>query len=349
MSVVRGFQPAEPVWRRGLELSPDLVKLSDRRGLLPPAGGRHGYVETSPILGFMINRGIALCFIVMLLPLFLCISLALVVTQGTSIIYRGERLGRDKKVFHIYKFRTLDAKKAALVTRDRVLPEGTNIETPIGAWLRDSRLDELPQLFNVLNGSMVLFGPRPVRPEIASRLADEIENYDVRFSVTPGLVGFSQALMSHGTSKRLRARFNNRLCRRPVNHMANLVFVVRVGLAVLRKSATKVLEALRPDAAILKRGDRDAHYIVVGGMWHRVSLNGSNSIIIDGRIGGIAKGATFRLCRPMSRGLRSTEVRVKARRWTGRRTHLHVEPVSERSQYFFERYFTEKVVLTAFG
>jgi hypothetical protein len=175
----------------------------------------------------------------------LAISLALFVTQGSDIFYRGSRMGRDGRQFGILKFRTLDSARAKALTQADVLRNGSAVETPLGGFLRSTRLDELPQLFNVLLGDMNLVGPRPVRPELAAIYAQEIPNYDVRFAVKPGLMGWTQALMSHGASKHVRARLNFVTSRAPVYYPGELHLVVLVGSCVASTTLKRLFRAAR--------------------------------------------------------------------------------------------------------
>ena len=163
------------------------------------------------------NLALVVPLIVLTLPLFVVVAALLLLTQGRPIIYKGVRLGRHGKPFQIYKFCTL-LEGAEALTRDQVLPSRSNLETPLGRLLREGRLDELPQLFNILKGDMNFLGPRPVRAEIAKDLVETIANYELRFSVKPGLVGQTQALMTHRTPKRLRSLYNALLVRRTAHN-----------------------------------------------------------------------------------------------------------------------------------
>lgn len=147
------------------------------------------------------------------LPVVGAIYLILRLTQRSPFFYKGIRLGRNRKPFIIYKFRTL-ATCAERRTQGCVLPPQSGLETRIGKFLRVSRLDELPQLYNVLRGDMNFFGPRPVRRLIARQAQRTIAHYDRRFAVKPGLVGYAQLFMTHRTPKALRARLNAHFCKR---------------------------------------------------------------------------------------------------------------------------------------
>lgn len=204
-----------------------------------------GYVPRSLTVHRIYNLVIGLALFIMVLPLFTAISLALLATQGREIFYAGARFGRDRRIFHILKFRSLDSKRAAELTRNGVLPEGSGVETPLGGLLRATRLDELPQLLNVIRGDMNLVGPRPVRPEIAEIYATEISNYNFRFRVKPGLLGHTQAFMSHSTSKHIRARYNSIVCGQPVCYRNEVGLIGVVGLCVLLRSVAQTTSALR--------------------------------------------------------------------------------------------------------
>jgi len=204
-----------------------------------------GFIPRNETFHRIYNLTLSVGLFLFILPLFLIIATALLVTQGRSIFYFGPRLGRNRKLFHVIKFRTLDNEKAKVITKGGVLPPGTGIETPLGGFLRDTRLDELPQLLNVIFGDMNLCGPRPVRPEIAAIYRCEVPNYDDRFAVKPGLVGHTQAYMNHGVSKVIRGRYNALLVRSPVNYAREIAMIALVGLCVLTRGGSTTFRSLR--------------------------------------------------------------------------------------------------------
>jgi lipopolysaccharide/colanic/teichoic acid biosynthesis glycosyltransferase len=125
----------------------------------------------------------------------LLLSALLVRLSGRPVLYRGARVGRFGTTFCMYKFRTL--KPGAEQRLGRHLGEEltrlTDAElTRAGRWLRRSKLDELPQLWNVLCGDMSLVGPRPIRPTFFAELCEEIPAYWQRLVVRPGVTGFAQ-------------------------------------------------------------------------------------------------------------------------------------------------------------
>jgi putative colanic acid biosynthesis UDP-glucose lipid carrier transferase len=101
--------------------------------------------------------------LLLLSPVMLLVALGVKLGSRGPVFYRGQRVGKDERIFDIFKFRTLqvDAEKQIGA---RLLTEGDSVYTPIGKFLKKWKLDELPQLFNVLKGDMSLVGPRPVRP-----------------------------------------------------------------------------------------------------------------------------------------------------------------------------------------
>ncbi|MNX78228.1 UDP-N-acetylgalactosamine-undecaprenyl-phosphate N-acetylgalactosaminephosphotransferase [compost metagenome] len=148
------------------------------------------------------KRCLDLCFSLigcaLALPLFPFIAAAIYLGDRGPLIYSQERTGLNGRPFKVYKFRTMriDAEKDGAVwartNDDRV--------TAVGRFLRRSRLDELPQLWNILLGEMSLVGPRPERPEFVAELARAIPHYQCRHLVLPGLTGWAQVRFPYGAS-----------------------------------------------------------------------------------------------------------------------------------------------------
>ena len=142
-------------------------------------------------------------FLLLSLLLTVPIALAVVVTSGLPLFYRGERVGRGGGVFTMIKFRTLrrGAEQRLGPFLGPELVARTRAErTPIGGWLRATQLDEIPQFWNVLRGDMSLVGPRPIRPRFFEDLATELPAYWQRLVVRPGLTGFAQVRRGYETS-----------------------------------------------------------------------------------------------------------------------------------------------------
>lgn len=135
----------------------------------------------------------------MAVPVMLLTMIAIRVESRGPILYRQERVGLGGRPFNCLKFRSMrvDAEKDGVArwaqARDPRI-------TRVGNVIRKLRIDELPQLFNVLRGEMSLVGPRPERPAFVAQLKESIRFYDVRHSVKPGLTGWAQVRYSYGAS-----------------------------------------------------------------------------------------------------------------------------------------------------
>jgi lipopolysaccharide/colanic/teichoic acid biosynthesis glycosyltransferase len=141
---------------------------------------------------------LALTGLVLLAPALATCGLA-VLASGRPVFYRGPRVGRAGAVFSMYKFRTLrpDAEQRLGPYLGQELSRRTELElTAAGRALRATKLDELPQLYNVLRGDMSLVGPRPIRPAFFVELCAEIPAYWQRLVVRPGVTGLAQLRLS---------------------------------------------------------------------------------------------------------------------------------------------------------
>lgn len=130
----------------------------------------------------------SLILIILLLPLFVAVSLVIIVTDGGPIMFSQQRVGKGNKLFSVYKFRTMKRNTRNAATAE--LTESDEQITKCGRFLRKTSLDELPQLFNVLRGNMSFVGPRPLIPE-ESEIRELRAKYNV-YSVRPGITGLAQ-------------------------------------------------------------------------------------------------------------------------------------------------------------
>lgn len=168
-----------------------------------------------------VNVLASLALILLTAPLMLLIAVLVKVTSPGPILYVQPRVGLDRRsgprerrrsgaggafsqrrvvnhgglIFRIYKFRTMTAEQP-VAAEVWASPDDPRI-TPLGRILRKYRLDELPQLFNVLRGDMNLVGPRPEQPRIFAELRDRIDRYPVRQRVLPGITGWAQVNRSY--------------------------------------------------------------------------------------------------------------------------------------------------------
>lgn len=147
----------------------------------------------------LFDLALASVFVLLLWPLMLLTALAVLLESGRPVLYHQERSGLNGRVFRIYKFRSMrqDAEKGGKAVW---ASKNDSRVTRVGAFIRNARLDELPQLYNVIKGDMSFVGPRPERPEFVQDLADQIPFYDTRHKVKPGLMGWAQLKYPYGAS-----------------------------------------------------------------------------------------------------------------------------------------------------
>ncbi len=144
---------------------------------------------------------------ILALPLVGIAALAIKATSRGPVFYRQRRVGQGGKQFTIWKLRTMTADAEDGCGPVLAKPHDERV-TPVGRLLRATRIDELPQLWNVLNGTMSLIGPRPERPEFVRRYAEEIPGYLERFQVRPGLTGLAQVNGEYHTSAAYKLKYD---------------------------------------------------------------------------------------------------------------------------------------------
>ena len=140
----------------------------------------------------------SLALLALTLPLMLLVAVLVRLDSPGPVLYRQERVGLGGKVFTVLKFRSMkvDAEARGPVWAKQRDPRVTSV----GSFMRRTRIDELPQLFNVLRGQMSFIGPRPERPHFVEQLAEVIPFYRERARVKPGLTGWAQVNFPYGAS-----------------------------------------------------------------------------------------------------------------------------------------------------
>ena len=168
-------------------------------------------------ISHFINIVVAAMGFLLAAPLFLLVALAIKLSSRGPVFYKQTRIGLDRRrdrqpshqdlrthdlggrPFTMYKFRTMVMSAEPESKEIWATPQDERV-TPLGRLLRVTRLDELPQLLNVLNGDMNIVGPRPERPSIFAELCEAIPDYHMRQRVRPGITGWAQINQSYDTS-----------------------------------------------------------------------------------------------------------------------------------------------------
>jgi len=154
--------------------------------------------RANEVLRIIIHRIIALLGAILSLPIAVLTALLIKIDSRGPILYKQERVGQNGRTFTLMKFRSMrvDAEKDGPVWAS----SGDDRMTRVGKIIRKIRVDEIPQFWSILRGDMNFVGPRPERPHFVSQLAQEIDYYEQRHLVAPGLTGWAQIKYPYGAS-----------------------------------------------------------------------------------------------------------------------------------------------------
>lgn len=185
-------------------------------------------------LSTILQRAVSTLALLALAPVLALIALLIKVSSPGPVFYRGERVGRGLRRFTIYKFRTMVTGTEAQIGPRLLSPdEKSRFCTRVGRVLKRTKLDELPQLVNVVKGDMRLVGPRPVRPVFLKTLLTEIPGYAERFAVPPGITGIAQLRGGYYTEPRNKLRYD-------LAYIANRSLLLDLRLVML--TSVKILD-----------------------------------------------------------------------------------------------------------
>lgn len=183
------------------------------------------------VLDFLIS----LFALIILSPLFLIVSVGVLISDGSPVFFRQKRVGKNNELFEIYKFRTMKRGTENVASND--LSDADVKITRFGKILRATSIDELPQLLNILNGSMSLIGPRPLIPE-ETRIRELREKYNV-YSVRPGITGWAQVNGRDNVSAEKKAQLDKEYVEKQSLMLDIKIFFMTIHQVLCRKDVNE--------------------------------------------------------------------------------------------------------------
>jgi len=146
----------------------------------------------------MLDITLSFITLIILSPLFLIIAISIKICDSGPVLFKQNRVTKDGRIFALLKFRSMvvDAEK---IDGARLASQNDLRVTRVGRFLRRTRMDELPQLINIIRGEMSIVGPRPERPELYEKYCDDIPEFSLRLKVKGGLTGYAQVYGRYNT------------------------------------------------------------------------------------------------------------------------------------------------------
>lgn len=160
-----------------------------------------------PVAKRLLDMVLSLVMLVVLSPVLLVFAVSILMSMGAPVLLRQERLGRDMKPFVLVKFRSM-VKDAEKLSGPVLACDDDPRITPLGRVMRTYRIDELPQLVNILRGEMSFVGPRPERAFFVERFLQEIPGYRERYRMKPGVTGLAQISGSYATTAQRKLKYD---------------------------------------------------------------------------------------------------------------------------------------------
>ncbi|RDY27477.1 sugar transferase [Romboutsia weinsteinii] len=154
------------------------------------------------------------------IPFMIIFGLLVKLEDGGPILYKQERLGRSGKVFYIYKIRSMRIDAEKIGGAQWAQKDDPRI-TKTGNFIRKTRIDEIPQLLNILKGDMSIIGPRPERPELTNQFEEEIPGFINRLVIKPGLTGWAQVNGGYEMTPKEKLKWD-------INYINNMSFVMDI-------------------------------------------------------------------------------------------------------------------------
>lgn len=181
-------------------------------------------------------------------PVMAATAILIRLSSPGKALFAQRRVGRDGCEFHVYKFRTMVADAERHTGPVLAMANDPRI-TSIGAFLRATRLDEFPQLFNVLRGEMSLVGPRPERPHFVQQFREQIPGYEFRLAVKPGVTGLAQVFGRYSTTAERKLRFDLTYITKYSLLMDIRLLLSTIAVLLRREQAEGIAVSVRPSAA----------------------------------------------------------------------------------------------------